>query len=180
MFPDMPQNAIDAAGPQHVVAAASIAQLLTEIVSRPRTGEEVMAPSKGPGVGERPADPIGASDVNGSPTGLSCPECHGVVWASADLDGPPYRCRTGHSFSEEALLDVQVDALENALWAAVRALQENSSLNQALARRAGRRGDQRSAASFSNRSEDAAQQAKLIEGMLVQRAEPAEEQGERD
>ena len=122
---------------------------------------------------DRPAPPIGAGDVNGTPTGLSCPECHGVIWASADPEEAPYRCRTGHAFSAEALLDVQADALEEALWAAVRALQENASLTQAMARRSERRGDLLNARRFADRSTEAAQQARLIQDMLVSQEEPA-------
>lgn len=172
LFGEMPRNAIETAAPQHVIPATAIAQLLAELAVRPMNEQRVTL-ATGRQAGDPSPPPIGAGDVNGTPTGLSCPECHGVIWASADPQVPPYRCRTGHAFSEESLLQVQSEALEDALWAAVRALQENASLNQALARRASRRGDLRAASRRTDRSQQAARQAKLIQDMLERRGEEA-------
>ena len=71
----------------------------------------------------------------GKPSVYACPECHGSLWES-DEDGVlQFRCRVGHSFSTEGLLTEHDSSLDAALWASLRALEENGSLRRRLARR---------------------------------------------
>jgi two-component system, chemotaxis family, protein-glutamate methylesterase/glutaminase len=48
-----------------------------------------------------------------------------------------FNCQIGHSFSPESLTAAHTDALECALWIAVRALNERVALNEALAQQHG-------------------------------------------
>lgn len=78
----------------------------------------------------------------GKPSGLTCPECHGALFAVGE---PPsvrrYRCHTGHAFTAEVLLAAMAEAREYALWSAIRALQEEAILMQHMAMHAQERGD---------------------------------------
>lgn len=67
------------------------------------------------------------------PTGFGCPECGGALRELREDENFRFRCRVGHAFSPESLLLSRGDALEEALWAALRALEEQV----ALARRRG-------------------------------------------
>jgi two-component system chemotaxis response regulator CheB len=60
----------------------------------------------------------------GPPTPYTCPECHGVLLALKDGGLMRFRCHTGHAFSADSLLAAVTDITEEALWNAVRALEE--------------------------------------------------------
>jgi two-component system chemotaxis response regulator CheB len=66
----------------------------------------------------------------------SCPECGGTLW-QLDEQGmaQQFRCHVGHTYAPEALLGGMSNNLENALWVAVRALVERSTLNRQMAKR---------------------------------------------
>lgn len=69
----------------------------------------------------------------GKPATIACPECHGTLWEIDNEGVVRYRCRVGHSYTAQSLLDEHSDALEEALWAALRALEESGSLHRRLA-----------------------------------------------
>ncbi|HET9848108.1 MAG TPA: chemotaxis protein CheB [Candidatus Dormibacteraeota bacterium] len=170
LFPQMPLNAIDAAHPQHVAPIVEIAQLIASHTAPKRKGgeqAEAMTEALNPNGGQTP---IGADDIAGHPTGIACPECHGVMWAAEDDESPEFRCRVGHAYSSEGFLEAHAESVEAALWAGVRALEEQASLTRHLSGKADRRGDRLSAARLQERSDASNQQARMIEAMLLTRA----------
>ena len=174
LFPQMPQNAIDAASPQHVAPVAEIARLIATHAGRSVKGGEIDKAMSAHVSSNGEPPPLGAADAPGSPTGIACPECHGVMWAADDEDSPEFACRVGHAYSSQSLFEAHAESVEAALWAAVRSLQEQSSLTRHLAGRAKRRGDKLTAAHLQNRSRTADEQATTIEALLVTRtANPA-------
>ena len=68
----------------------------------------------------------------------------------------------GHVFSIESLSSAQAEALENALWAAVRSLEDRAALLRRLGAWAGSGGQQRSAASFGRQADEAIERAGTI------------------
>jgi two-component system chemotaxis response regulator CheB len=66
-------------------------------------------------------------DSIGSPSGLTCPTCHGALWEIREGKLIRFRCHTGHGFSLGTLLAEQSDAVEEALYSAVRALKEKAA-----------------------------------------------------
>ena len=72
-------------------------------------------------------------EPNESPSGFICPDCGGALFEDNNQEPPHFRCRIGHSYSLNGLLSGEDDALETALWAAVRSLQENAQLKQRTA-----------------------------------------------
>lgn len=69
-------------------------------------------------------------DRIGSRVALTCPECGGALWEMRHGVPLRYRCHTGHAFTANALATLQGQGLEEALWAAVRALHEQELLFQ--------------------------------------------------
>jgi two-component system chemotaxis response regulator CheB len=49
-----------------------------------------------------------------------------------------FRCHVGHAWSPDSLLAARDDEVENALWIALRSLQEKSKLARQLAAKAGK------------------------------------------
>ncbi len=112
---------------------------------------------------------VGADGAPGTPTGIACPECHGVLWSSPEDAAPDFRCRVGHAYSDESLLEAHASSLEATLWAGVRALEEQASLSKHLAGQAEKRGARLSAARFHDRAGKAGEHAARLEAILVAR-----------
>jgi two-component system chemotaxis response regulator CheB len=64
---------------------------------------------------------------------MTCPECGGPLHMTND-GIRRYHCITGHVFTTSALLEEQGTRVENALWAAVRAMEERGNTLTTLAR----------------------------------------------
>jgi two-component system chemotaxis response regulator CheB len=107
-----------------------------------------------------------ASEHPGTPSVYGCPECGGVLWELQDGDLVRFRCRVGHAYSGDSLLAEQGERLESALWAALRALEEERGLSERLAERARERGSG-AVGRFEERARDAALRGDLIRSVLV-------------
>lgn len=175
LFPQMPRNAIDAAQPQHIAPVAEIARLIASHAGRPVKGGETTKVKSVPVNPNGGQVPVGADDTPGTPTGIACPECHGVLWAADDDESPDFRCRVGHAYATEALMEAHTESVEAALWAGIRSLQEQASLAKHMGHKAERRGDSLTAARFRERGRSADEHAAMIEAMLLTRtaAKPA-------
>jgi two-component system chemotaxis response regulator CheB len=103
----------------------------------------------------------------GRPSGFSCPDCNGVLWQIRDGGLERYRCRVGHAWSPESLLTQQSEALEAALWVALRSLEERAALARRLAEPARRRGHSITATRFEEQAAEAQQAARLVRDLLL-------------
>lgn len=82
------------------------------------------------------ADPSRGAEELGtfaSPSTYTCPECHGTLWQLHNEKPLRFRCHTGHSYTARVLAESQEQAAEDALWGALRALQEKEKLYRQLA-----------------------------------------------
>ena len=111
-------------------------------------------------------------DRPGVPAGFGCPDCGGALFELTDGELVRFRCRVGHAWSADSLLAKQSDALEEALWTALRALEEKAALSTRLMRRATDRGHANAAESFAGQARDAEQQATVIRNVLLNRNGP--------
>jgi two-component system chemotaxis response regulator CheB len=169
-YPGMPESAIASVRVDHVVPLGEIASLLDRLTREPRP-----APPAGPCPAEEEPDAMGTNDQdlgaanrNGEPSGFTCPECGGTLYEKPGGEPLHFRCRTGHAFSPESLLATQSGNLENALWAALRALEENAALARRMEKRAGELGNQRTRERHTRRALDAEGHAKVIRAILTQ------------
>lgn len=103
----------------------------------------------------------------GKPSGYSCPECGGVLWELHDDNLLRFRCRVGHAYSAESLLDNQNEVLEEALWSALRGLKERGVLAQRMAKRSREQGHNLTAQRFEAQAEEAEQHAEVIRQVLL-------------
>ena len=67
------------------------------------------------------------------PTRFTCPSCHGVLFEIPEGHAARFRCHTGHGFTLRSLQHAQAEATDEAVWTAIRALQEKQLLLEALA-----------------------------------------------
>jgi two-component system chemotaxis response regulator CheB len=114
----------------------------------------------------------------GDPSALACPDCGGVLNEVKEGDLLRFRCRVGHAFAPEALYQQQRVQLEGALWAALRALEEQAALGRRMATRARDLGQLKSAVRFEERAESSETQARLVRESLQLGASPQVAAGE--
>jgi two-component system chemotaxis response regulator CheB len=100
------------------------------------------------------------------PSGFGCPSCHGALFTITEGGMERYRCRVGHAWSPEALAAEQSEALEGALWMALRSLEERAALSHRMGERAQERGHVHTAESFRERHEEAQRAALMIRQLL--------------
>jgi two-component system, chemotaxis family, protein-glutamate methylesterase/glutaminase len=107
----------------------------------------------------------------------SCPDCGGVLEEILD-DGPlHFECRVGHVFYDHELASAQWGTLEDALWSAIRGMEENAELSARLARMAEERGARSTAERHRDRGTELLAQSRVIRGFLLG-ASPADDGGE--
>ena len=126
IVPGMPASAIAATSPDYTVPLAEISELLGRLVREAAPPAFVQ--------GAMPPDPDPLDHLlrqhrpDGPPSAFTCPECSGVLWELRDTPLIRYRCRLGHTFSDDAMLEAQGDAVEAALWTALEVLEERVEL----------------------------------------------------
>jgi two-component system chemotaxis response regulator CheB len=104
---------------EHVVPLAQIPELLVRLIDEPIPDHSEVEAG-------------GAHTVAPQPANIVCPICQGAMVESAEGGLLRYSCHVGHAFSVDSLLAEQSEALEAALWASVRALEESAQLADRL------------------------------------------------
>jgi two-component system chemotaxis response regulator CheB len=134
-FPDMPKNALRATPVDHCVALEELPGLLVRLTAQVRESE-LSDPRPSPTqLFEAGADLGEVHDIESvaKPSSFLCPDCGGALWELNNDDQPRYRCRVGHGYSAETLVAGQDAAVETALWAATRILEDRAALFHRLA-----------------------------------------------
>jgi two-component system chemotaxis response regulator CheB len=173
--PDMPRAALEHVPVDHCVPLGELPALLQRLVRLPvpegqatrlaRTDSQFEAE-----VAMASIDPhqMHRDDKYGTPSVLTCPECAGTLYQIEDEGLERFRCRVGHAYTPASLLVGQHEALEGALWAALRALEEHASLARRLSEQAQERSHFHSSVQFAERAHAAEQQALLLRTTLLQ------------
>ena len=86
-----------------------------------------------------------------------------------------FRCRVGHAFTAESMLDEKSEALEGALCVALNTLEENAMMADRLASRSRQLRHEHAVARFEERAREARQQAQIIRQVLVNGSSGVEE-----
>jgi two-component system chemotaxis response regulator CheB len=97
-------------------------------------------------------------------SGLTCPDCDGGL---IEIErGDRYRCRIGHAWTAQALLEAQGTAWRHAMSIAVRTLDEKAALSRRMAEKARERGSAAIAARYDVLADEALDAADLLEKPL--------------
>jgi two-component system chemotaxis response regulator CheB len=167
----MPESALAHVPIDHCLAPEAIGPLLRTLASVPapvyRLGSAEPTMEREIAISDMDIRELQRPDRPGTPSGFSCPECDGTLWELSEGDLIRFRCRVGHAYTAGSLLAEQDDALESALWAALRALEERASLARRLLARAEHSGHTLAAAQFGQQVADAEHRANTIRRVLV-------------
>jgi two-component system chemotaxis response regulator CheB len=179
-YPDMPENAIRAGAVDHVADLRGLAELIVKFAHEPPHFSGPIADptdsveTEVSEVGELSNASTHPGDPRGKLVDIACPNCGGSLWASDD--GNYFECRTGHAYSAESLVEVQADAVDDALWGAYRALLEQADLNARMARRVERlRGVRSRSQSYRHTADDALRRAEVLRAVLMNSASALKE-----
>ena len=170
LFPDMPRNAMEAVKVDYCLPTREIASLLVRLALEPVTETATPVPEDMQKESEIEAidmDTIEDEEKPGTPSVFGCPDCGGVLWELQDGELLRFRCRVGHAYGAEGLLEAQSESLDTALWSAFRALEENAALCRRLAKQARKHQRTKSAKLFDGRAEAAERQADAIRQVLL-------------
>lgn len=108
----------------------------------------------------------------GSRTTYTCPQCSGAIWQidkdKEEQEPLRFRCHIGHSFTADIFLDEQTQHVENALWSAVRMMEEKVTFWRQYAERLERHGARESAARHEDYARKLDDEVGLIRDLILQ------------
>ena len=140
LYPALPSNAIRHIQVDYITPLREIAALVSRLAVTEREAKKV-------------DEPMQRTLVD-----LTCPECRGPLWKEQQGKIIEYRCRVGHAYSPVALEEEHRAAEEQALWAALVALEESVEIAETLGPELGRE--------YAEEAEKKRAQMKLIKEML--------------
>jgi two-component system chemotaxis response regulator CheB len=161
----MPLSATQHAGADHVVPVAEMSRLLVSLVQESSTprGAKSMDPIENmTAVVEQNMAEQSRNERNGELATYTCPECGGNLWQVNETGVTRFRCHVGHVYQAESLLTEQSEALEAALWTAVRTFREKSVLTRQLAEVSRAEGNHAAAARYAEQAGQADEYSALI------------------
>ncbi|KAB8062016.1 chemotaxis protein CheB [Janthinobacterium sp. FT14W] len=172
--PSMPQSAIDHVEVDWRLPAAEIGPALLALASgKPAALKAVPPLQPAPqwiAVENRFARGVGNMEQLekiAAPSTFTCPECQGTLWELHGQQPQRFRCHTGHSFTAHVLGELQHDKAEDAIWAAVRALQEKEKLYLNLAAKAQAWLHPGMAGDYAEKARQAGEQAEVLKRALL-------------
>jgi two-component system chemotaxis response regulator CheB len=154
LAPSMPEAAIAAVKPDHVAPLAEMSTVLVQLCAKTRS---TAVPFVRPPEAERA----------GTPSAYVCPDCKGTLWEVQDGDALRFHCRVGHNYTAESMMRSHDDAVERALWEALRALDERADLTRRLERRAKERNHKMAEMRFRQKTLSARENAEVLRRVLM-------------
>lgn len=171
LFSGMPESALRYADVDHCVPLRAMAPLLDRLCREPAqeggghpVPDELEYESKMAGLDPTVMEGVGRL---GQLSGFTCPECSGPMFELQDGGLTRFRCRVGHAFTADGILEGKSEGLESALYAALNNLEESAQMADRLAAHSRRHGHPHATARFENRARRARDQAATIRAVLT-------------
>jgi two-component system chemotaxis response regulator CheB len=158
MAPSMPESAIEMGEIDFILPVAEIGPKLIELVS-----SEAAAQLRPISTGERNMSPSGQA--------YSCPECGGVLQEVQEGRMLRFKCRVGHLYSPDSLMADQTEAVERALWAAIRSMEEQAEFARRLAESSREKKRGRLARRFAEKADASREYADTLRDLLQKTGE---------
>jgi two-component system, chemotaxis family, protein-glutamate methylesterase/glutaminase len=105
--------------------------------------------------------------LNGPPSPITCPACGGALWETREDGVTRYACHVGHQYAPDSLLAEHGESVEQALWSAVRVLEQHAELRLRMSTRARNAGLTTVAEGFAEDSHNYHLQAQDIRQLLL-------------
>jgi two-component system chemotaxis response regulator CheB len=172
LFSEMPRSALEQVPEARVASLPDLPKLILQLIRSPlpTAGRSKMPPlgaRKETRIAELDMNEIAREDRLGRPSPFACPECGGVLWEIEQEGFLRFRCRVGHALTAKSLGTEQRQAVETALWEALRALEESASLYRRMAGRATGSGHPLPAQLYEERASNTAANSKILRDFLL-------------
>jgi two-component system chemotaxis response regulator CheB len=174
VFSSMPESALEQVPSAQVLPLQEMGERLVQLVQE-ELPESMCRSSREPDaettqeikIAELHMSAFKEENHPGQPSPFACPDCGGVLWEIQDNGFLRFRCRVGHAFTARHLGAEQRHAIETALWAALRALEESASLYSRMAERASDSLHMQTADRFNERVSDTKANARVLRDFLL-------------
>ncbi|MEH2258394.1 chemotaxis protein CheB [Nostoc sp.] len=141
-YPSMVKSALRYVKVDYCLPLAEIPDLLVQLSKEPAANEEAYPVTEEIEIESKIAEQqmntqelLENVEAIGTRTTYTCPECNGSIWQIGKGEPLRFRCHIGHSFTASVFLSEQTQNLENALWSAVRAMEEKVTFSRQMAER---------------------------------------------
>ena len=167
-YSDMPSNAAQTVEIDYVVNVEDLGNVIQKIMDEKLPENKKLPASvvRENTIATKISSEIALEDNLGHQVPISCSSCGGPLWKIEDSKVNRYRCHVGHAFTEEALLESQNDALEEALWVAMRTLEEKKMLLVRVKKDYNSKGIKAMAATHSEQIKEVQQQISTLRKVL--------------
>lgn len=134
-YGDMPQSAQDVVDIDFTAELEELPNLISRIMQDSLPSPLGIPPSliRENGIATKIKSQVATEEVLGKQVPYACASCGGPLWEMEGSELTRYRCHVGHAFSQEALLEGQNGAMEEALWIALRNLEEKYRMLNSIA-----------------------------------------------
>jgi two-component system, chemotaxis family, protein-glutamate methylesterase/glutaminase len=172
LYPSMPRSALARVRVDHCMPLVEIAPLIVQLTREladekgaykvpEQINTEVAIASEA-----SPFD-VGVLEL-GNPSMYACPECHGVLMEIKSESGTRFRCHTGHAYSMRSLMADIEERIDESLWNAIRAIEEQVLLVRQLAEHALEKHSADAAEQLLDWASSSKQRAELIRQAVLQ------------
>jgi two-component system chemotaxis response regulator CheB len=180
----MAEHALRFVEVDHVLPIREISQMITRSAQAHQAGQEEVGMHDADDPMQQAIQRNFARQVQGRRSGAetiyTCPECGGILWQSEEGSVTGFQCYSGHSYASDRLLAEKAEGVETALWSAVRALVERSTLNRQLAMQLEQRGLETRAAALQEQAQQDEAHIRLLRRELLHADEGVERSPEDD
>lgn len=173
-YPSMVKSALRYVKVDHCIPLAEISDLLVRLASLPAAVEESYPVTKEIEIESNIAEQamntkefLDNVEQIGTRTTYSCPECNGSIWQIGKEEPIRFRCHIGHSFTADIFLSEQTQGIENALWSAVRAMEEKVTFSRQMAERMKNYNLQKAATKYEEHAQSLDKEVSLIREIIL-------------
>ena len=104
---------------------------------------------------------------DGEPSVFTCPDCQGTLFLLRERQLIRFKCRIGHIYSPESMMEAQDDNVERLMWSATRALEEQSEYISQMADQIAKAANPKGARQYRAKSKSALQKAEKLRKLLT-------------
>src|ERR671911_55096 len=173
-YPAMPRSALRHVEVDHCPHLSDIPALLLRLSKEPAQEEQTFSIPKAMEIESDIAEQamntkefLDNVEKIGQRTTYTCPQCAGSIWQIGDEEPLRFRCHVGHSFTAGPFLAEQTNYVEDALWTAVRALEEKVTLTRQVAKRMSDSGLRAPAQKYQEHADNLDKEVSIVRDLIL-------------